>query len=116
MESWLDEEEAAITICNLAGIIIYMNERSRKAFTKYDDSGVTVGSSLVECHPEPARSKLLAMLKVPQTNVYTIEKRGIRKIIRQSPWFKDGVFSGVTEMSFEIPAEMPHHIRAESEK
>ena len=83
MERCLDEEEAAITICNLAGIIIYMNERSRKAFTKYDDSGVTVGSSLVECHPEPARSKLLAMLKVPQTNVYTIEKRGIRKIIRQ---------------------------------
>ena len=116
MESWLDEEEAAITLCNLEGIIVYMNEKSRKAFTKYDDTGVAVGSSLIECHPEPSRSKLLSMLQVPQTNVYTIEKRGIKKMIRQSPWYKDGVFSGVTEMSFELPTEMPHHIRAESEE
>lgn len=111
MESWLDEDEAAITICDLNGIILFMNARSRKAFTKYDDSGVTIGSSLIECHPEPSRTKLLAMLKEPQTNVYTIEKRGIKKLIRQSPWFKDGVFSGVVEVSFEIPFEMPHYIR-----
>jgi len=111
MTSWLDEDEAAITICDLKGIIVYMNERSVKAFTKYDDTGVTIGSSLVECHPEPARSKLLSMLKTPQTNVYTIEKRGIKKLIRQSPWLKDGVFSGVVELSFEIPGVMAHHIR-----
>jgi transcriptional regulator with PAS, ATPase and Fis domain len=111
MESWLDEEEAAITICDLQGIIIYMNERSRKSFTKYDDSGVTVGSSLIECHPEPARTKLCSMLQEPQTNVYTIEKLGIKKLIRQSPWYKDGVFSGVTEMSFEIPDSIAHHVR-----
>lgn len=111
MESWLDEEEAAITICDLQGIIIYMNDRSKKSFTKYDDSGVTVGSSLIECHPEPARTKLRSMLQEPFTNVYTIEKNGKKKLIRQSPWYKDGVFSGVTEMSFEIPVVMPHFIR-----
>ncbi len=111
MESWLDEDEAAITICDLHGIILYMNGRSKKAFTKYDDSGVTIGSSLIECDPEPSRSKLISMLKTPQTNVYTIEKNGIRKMIRQSPWYKDGVFSGVTEVSFEIPWEMAHHVR-----
>ena len=61
--------------------------------------------------PEPARTKLLSMLQAPQTNVYTIENRGIRKIIRQSPWFKDGVFSGVVEISFEIPDAMAHHVR-----
>jgi hypothetical protein len=111
MDSWLDEEEAAITICDLQGIIIYMNDRSKKSFTKYDDSGVTVGSSLIECHPEPARTKLRSMLQEPFTNVYTIEKKGIKKLIRQSPWYKDGVFAGVTEMSFEIPVVMPHYIR-----
>lgn len=112
MESWLEEDDAAITICDLEGIIVYMNARSRKAFSKYDDSGVFVGSSLVECHPEPARSKLLSMLREPLTNVYTIEKNGNRKLIRQSPWYRDGIFSGVVEISFEIPAEMPHHLRS----
>ena len=111
MESWLEEDDSAITICDLDGIIVYMNEKSKKSFAKYDESGVNVGSSLIECHPEPARSKLLGMLKEPQTNIYTIEKKGIWKIIRQSPWLKDGIFSGVTEVSFEIPAAMPHFIR-----
>lgn len=111
MNSWLDEDEAAITICDLAGIIVYMNDKSKRDFAKYDDSGLSIGSSLVECHPEPSRTKLLSMFETPQTNVYTIEKRGVKKIIRQSPWIKDGVFSGVVEVSFEIPAVMAHHVR-----
>ncbi|MEI6277009.1 MAG: hypothetical protein WCP08_13515 [Prolixibacteraceae bacterium] len=111
MENWLDEDEAAITICDLNGIILYMNERSKRSFTKYDDSGVAVGSSLIECHPEPSRSKLLSMLKEPMTNVYTIEKRGVKKLIRQSPWYNNGIFSGVVEISFEIPIDMAHHVR-----
>jgi transcriptional regulator with PAS, ATPase and Fis domain len=111
MESWLDEDEAAITICDVDGVIVYVNQKSKKSFANSDDSGVTLGSSLIECHPEPARSKLLSMLKAPQTSIYTIEKRGVKKIIRQSPWYKDGIFSGVIEVSFEIPSEMPHFIR-----
>ena len=111
MKSWLDQDEAAITICDLNGIILYMNERSKQSFAKYDDSSIGIGSSLIECHPEPARTKLLSMLKTPQTNIYTIEKRGIKKIIRQSPWLKDGQFSGVVEISFEIPERMVHHVR-----
>lgn len=113
MDSWLKEDEAAITICDTSGIIVYMNDRSKRSFMKYDDGGVGVGTSLIDCHPEPSRTKLMNMLKAPQTNIYTIEKRGIKKIIRQSPWYKDGIFSGVVEISFEIPAEMPHYIRGE---
>ena len=111
MKSWMDEDVAAITICDLQGIVIYMNERSRKSFAKYDDNGDMTGSSLIECHPEPSRTKLLSMLNEPQVNIYTIEKKGIKKIIRQSPWYKDGVVSGVVEMSFEIPEVMVHHVR-----
>lgn len=111
MESWLDEDESAITICDLKGIIIYMNERSKKSFAKYDNSGDMIGLSLIDCHPEPSRTKLLSMLRVPQTNIYTVEKRGVKKIIRQSPWLQNGVFSGVVEFSFEIPFDVPHFIR-----
>lgn len=111
MNSWLDEDGAGITICDREGIIVYMNDRSKKAFAKYENGGEMIGTSLIGCHPEPSRSKLLAMLNEPQTNIYTTEKRGIKKIIRQSPWYQDGRFSGVVEISFEIPAEMPHHRR-----
>jgi transcriptional regulator with PAS, ATPase and Fis domain len=111
MKSWLDQDEAAITICDLNGIVVYMNERSKRSFAKYGENGDMTGSSLIECHPEPSRTKLRSMLQEPQTNVYTIEKKGIKKMIRQSPWYKDGVFSGVVEISFEIPEVMAHHVR-----
>ena len=45
------------------------------------------------------------------TNVYTIEKNGVRKMIYQTAWRVDGVVGGLAEISMEIPAEMPHHIR-----
>ena len=45
------------------------------------------------------------------TNVYTIEKNGVRKMIYQTAWRVDGVVGGLAEISMEIPAEMPHYIR-----
>jgi len=43
--------------------------------------------------------------------VYTIEKKGIKKLIYQAPWYENGEFSGVVELSIPIPFEMPHYIR-----
>ena len=44
-------------------------------------------------------------------NSYTIEKKGIKKLIHQSPWFEDGKPAGLIEISIEIPFELPHFIR-----
>ncbi len=46
-----------------------------------------------------------------EKNVYTIEKKGKKKLIYQAPWFLDGAFGGLVELSLEIPFEMPHFIR-----
>lgn len=109
--SWTDGFLGAITVCDREGIVVYMNERSKMQFAKSGD-GDLLGKSLIECHPEPARSLLLNMLAEPMPNSYTIEKRGIRKMIHQTPWMENGEFKGVVEISFEIPMEMPHHIRS----
>jgi len=47
----------------------------------------------------------------PRVNAYTIEKRGVRKLIYQAPWFRDGIVQGLVELSLEIPDAMPHFIR-----
>lgn len=108
--NWTDGFIGAITVCDREGIVVYMNERSKKIFA--DDGGESlIGQSLIACHPEPARTKLLEMLAEPKPNSYTIEKRGIRKMIHQTPWMQDGEFKGVVEMSFEIPMDLPHHKR-----
>jgi len=108
--NWMDGFLGAITVCDREGIVVYMNDRSKKQFDK--DSGESLeGKSLIDCHPEPARTFLKKMLVEPITNSYTIEKNGIHKMIHQTPWMENGEFKGVVEISFEIPAEIPHHKR-----
>lgn len=107
---WIKEFSGAVTICDQDGIIVEMNDRSIKTF-EADGGEKLIGKNLLDCHPEPARSKLAGLLRTNERNVYTIEKNGIRKLIYQSPWFKNGTFCGLVELSLEIPAEMPHFIR-----
>ena len=108
--NWTDEFSGAITVCDRSGIVVYMNELSKKIFAKDGDSDL-IGKSLIDCHPEPARTLLKKMLNEPFSNSYTIEKKGIRKMIHQTPWMENGEFKGVVELSFEIPMEMAHHKR-----
>jgi hypothetical protein len=51
------------------------------------------------------------LLDSRRANVYTIEKRGQKKLIYQAPWYQDGQYRGFIELSLELPAEMPHFIR-----
>jgi transcriptional regulator with PAS, ATPase and Fis domain len=108
--NWTDEFLGAITVCDREGIVVYMNDWSKKQYAKSGDVDL-LGKSLIDCHPEPARSLLLKMLAEPFPNSYTIEKKGIRKMIHQTPWMVNGEFRGVVEISFEIPMVLPHHKR-----
>lgn len=108
--NWTDGFIGAITVCDREGIVVYMNDLSKKQFSKEGGESL-VGKNLIDCHPEPARSFLMRMLADPIPNSYTIEKRGIRKMIHQTPWIEAGEFKGVIEISFEVPMEMPHYKR-----
>ena len=110
MSIWSDEFDGAVTICNREGIITYMNEISRKQFSKYGGEEL-IGTSLLDCHPEPSRTKLIGLLATQGSNTYTIEKAGIKKVIYQSPLYENGVYSGMIEISFELPQPMPHFVR-----
>ena len=77
-----------------------------------DDGGAAlIGTNALDCHPEPARSKLDALLASGKANVYTIEKNGVKKLIYQAPWYRDGAYAGFVELSLEIPFELPHFVR-----
>lgn len=107
---WLKEINAAVTVCDNNGIIVYMNEKSEQVFEN-DGGKKLIGSNLFGCHPEPALTKLKEIMADGSTNIYTIEKNGNKKIIYQTPWFNENTFGGFIEISFNIPNEMPHFIR-----
>ncbi len=108
--AWLDGIEVAATVCDRHGICLYVNERAAQVFAK-DGGRALVGQNLLDCHPEPARSRFAAQLTTPVPYSYTIEKSGVRKLIHQIPWYKDGVFSGVVELSMVLPETLPHFVR-----
>jgi transcriptional regulator with PAS, ATPase and Fis domain len=108
--SWVQEFPGSITVCDPEGIILEMNARAVSAYQ--DQGGIKlIGTNMLECHPEPARTKTQRLLETRQENVYTIEKGGVKKLIYQAPWFRDGRYAGFVELSLEIPAQMPHFIR-----
>ena len=108
--AWIKEFPGAITVCDADGVILEMNDKAARTFEK-DGGANLVGRNMLDCHPEPARGKAERLLAAREKNVYTVEKNGIKKLIFQSPWYKDGKYSGFVEVSLEIPFELPHFVR-----
>lgn len=102
---WADELTCAITVCDTEGIVLYQNAHSLKV------NGDVCGKSLIPCHNERSREIIQHLLEGDGTNVYTIEKRGIRKLIYQTAWRVEGHIQGLVEFSMEIPEELPNYIR-----
>jgi PAS domain-containing protein len=108
--TWAEEFPGAITVCDPDGVILEMNERACRTFEAQGGRSL-VGRNLFDCHPEAAGTKLKALMASRTPNAYTIEKNGIRKLIYQTPWFRDGVYHGFIELALEIPRTMPHFVR-----
>ena len=108
---WKKELNVAITICDNEGIILEMNDKSAKTFA--DDGGYDlIGKNLFACHSERSRRILEELFAKQKSNVYTIEKNGIRKLIYQTPWYENGEMKGLAELVIEIPFGIPHFVRS----
>lgn len=110
--NWTEELRAAITVTALDGTILEMNARAAETYAA-DGGRALLGKNVLDCHPEPARTRTAVLYEKPTENHYTIRKAGQRKIIHQLPWFRNGIFAGVVEISIPIPDEMPHFERGD---
>jgi transcriptional regulator with PAS, ATPase and Fis domain len=107
---WAQEFSGSVTVSDIHGTLLEMNDKAAETFA--EDGGMDlIGSNVFDCHPEPARSKLIELYKTRKINVYTIEKQGKKKMIYQAPWYNDGQFAGYVELSLEIPFDLPHFKR-----
>lgn len=107
---WTKEFPGDITICDATGVILEMNDGAASVFEKQGGRGL-VGTNLLDCHPEPSRTKLQHLLESGKTNVYTIEKGGVKKLVYQAPWYEDGQYRGLVEIVLVLPDPLPHFVR-----
>jgi transcriptional regulator with PAS, ATPase and Fis domain len=109
-EDWTWEIPAAVTVTDAKGLILSMNKAARETF-QADGGAALIGTNVLGCHPEPARTKTAKLYETKVPNHYTIQKGGQKKIIHQLPWYRDGAFAGLVELSIPIPGELPHFDR-----
>ncbi len=106
MRDFFDNVAVSMTVCDLEGKVVYQNKRAVEAL------GEARGHNLKECHQNSSWEKICAMIAEGSTNAYTIEKKGVRKLIYQTPWYEeDGRVAGLVEYSIVLPSDMPHKIR-----
>ncbi|MCE1196293.1 PAS sensor protein [bacterium] len=110
LEDFLGAIDGAITVCDADLNLLYMNEKSKATFGG-PGGAPRVGDSLAGCHKPASVEKMKAILAEGAPNVYTISKGGVRKLIWQAPWTKDGAIAGLVEISLPLPASMPHYDR-----
>lgn len=110
IKDWVEEAPLAVTVCDQEGVIVGMNQWAAQSFSSSGGRAL-IGTNVLDCHPEPARSKLKAMLGEQRTNAYTIRKEGRKKLIFQSPWRREGRYAGFLELSLDIPEDLPHFDR-----
>jgi len=109
--TWMNGLDAAVTVCDREGIIVYMNDQAARTFSA-DGGKALLGKNLWDCHPEAAREKIRRIMKTGTSNSYTIEKNGVKKLIYQTPWHENGELRGLVEFSLVIPFDLPHFVRS----
>ena len=99
------EVNLAVTVSDTEGNVVYQNNSS------VDVNGDVRGKNMMGCHNERSQQIIRHMLEHAATNVYTISKKGKKKLIYQTPWYEDGIVKGLVELSIILPEEMPHYDR-----
>lgn len=104
--NWIDHYPLAVTVCDANGIIIAMNRPAAEMFSRQGGEKL-IGTSLFDCHPEPANQMIRRQLQTREINSYIVEKKGSRKLVHQAPWFDAGTFGGLVETITPLPEELP---------
>lgn len=107
---FIEKLDGAVIVTDSEGTLTYMNEKAVRQFEKDGGMGL-IGKKLSECHSERSNKIIEEMIRTRSNNIYTIEKKGKKKLIFQTPWISDGEFKGLIELSLEIPFDMQHFIR-----
>ncbi len=104
---WCQEAKAGIVVCDMQGIILSMNDMAAAIFAKSGGRDL-IGKSMMECHPPQAREKIRKLFETQKPHCYTVESRGVKTMLYQSPWKENGKFMGFVEFILILPDVVPH--------
>ena len=109
-QDWVEEFPAAVTVCDADGNILMMNQKERRQFNLAEGETLA-GRNLADCHSKSSNRKIKRLMRRQQMTVYTVEEYSKRELIIQGPWYQNGKFSGLVEISIDLAGEILHVVR-----
>jgi transcriptional regulator with PAS, ATPase and Fis domain len=108
--NFLEKLDAAVTVCDENGNIIYINEKSALTFRNYGGRNL-INKNIRDCHSADANNQINNMIEYGIPNIYSIEKNGKKKLICQYPYPIGENKFGLIELSIELPEKINHFVR-----
>ena len=105
IHEWVEEFPAAITVCDVHGTIVGMNRASKLNFARNGGADL-IGTSLFDCHSDASNKKIKKMLRREAGQTYITEKNDKKRLVSQSPWYRDGEFAGLVETIIDLPGDI----------
>lgn len=104
---WFEELPCTLTICDRNYTILYMNGKAAEVNMEAGGKAL-IGKNLMDCHPLRAQKKLKRVMVSDRPNVYTTERKGVKKLVYQCHWKNRKGIGGLVELSFELPSDIPN--------
>ncbi len=105
MCDWVDEYPGMISVCDTEGKILMMNQKIADYFASSGGKKL-IGTNLFDCHREIAGGQIRDLMEVQKTDVYIAEENGERELVIHAPWYKQGTFAGIVEISVPLTGEI----------
>lgn len=105
MCDWVEEFPRMISVCDTEGKILVMNKEIAEYFISSGGKKL-IGTNLYDCHGKIAGKQIRDLMEVQKTDVYIAEENGERELVIHVPWFKQGTFSGIVEISVPLAGEI----------
>lgn len=101
MCDWVEEFPGMISVCDTKGKILVLNKQVSEYFSSSGGKKL-IGTNLYDCHGKKSGEEIHHLMTTKEANVYIAEENGTRELVIHSPWFKDGEFAGLVEITLPL--------------
>jgi transcriptional regulator with PAS, ATPase and Fis domain len=105
MCDWVEEFPGMISVCDGDGKILVLNKQIAEYFSSTGGKKL-IGSNLFDCHGQTSGQEIRHLMTNKEASVYITEVDGDRELVIHSPWFKEGEFAGLVEITLPLKGEI----------
>jgi transcriptional regulator with PAS, ATPase and Fis domain len=105
MCDWVEEFPGMISVCDADGKILVLNKQISEYFSSMGGKKL-IGSNLFDCHGQTSGQEIHHLMEMKEANVYIAEENGGRELVIHSPWFIEGEFAGLVEITLPLKGKI----------